>query len=111
MSEILALLQNIAPLLNSSTFNQMSHVVFGMLVISDRITMLGISRWTLKGGSYRTVQRFYSTKLSWKNIHWMLFKSCHLKHGDEYIIAGDEVVVSKSGKKTFGIDRFFSGIQ
>jgi len=30
---------------------------------------------------------------------------------DEYFIAGDEVVVSKAGKKTYGLDRFFSGVQ
>jgi hypothetical protein len=32
-----------------------------------------------------------------------------LKPEDEYIAAGDEVVVSKAGKKTHGLDRFFSG--
>ena len=26
-------------------------------------------------------------------------------------LAGDEVVVSKAGKETYGLDRFFSGIQ
>ena len=41
MTEILALLQNIAPLLEKTTFRQMSQVIFGMLVISGRITMLG----------------------------------------------------------------------
>ena len=30
---------------------------------------------------------------------------------DEYFIAGDEVVVSKAGQKTHGLDRFFSGVQ
>ena len=30
---------------------------------------------------------------------------------DEYIAAGDEVVVSKAGKETHGLDRFFSGMQ
>lgn len=30
---------------------------------------------------------------------------------DEYIAAGDEVVVSKAGKETYGLDRFFAGLQ
>ena len=89
----------------------MSQVIFGMLVASGRITMLGLSRWTEKGGSYRTIQRFYHSVLSWKAIQWLFFRKRFLKTEDEYIIAGDEVVVSKAGKKTYGLDRFFSGIQ
>jgi putative transposase len=111
MPEILALLQNIAPLLGKTIFRQMSQVIFGMLVTSGRITMLGLSRWTEKGGSYRTIQRFYHNVISWKVIQWLFFRKCFLKSEDEYIVAGDEVVVSKAGKKTYGLDRFFSGIQ
>lgn len=111
MTEILALLQNIAPLLEPTTFRQMSQVIFGMLVISGRVTMLGLSRWTEKGGSYRTIQRWYQRELLWVSVQWMFFEKRFFKSGDEYIGAGDEVVVSKAGKKTFGLDRFFSGLQ
>jgi putative transposase len=111
MTEILALLQNIAPLLENTTFRQMSQVIFGMLVASGRITMLGLSRWTEKGGSYRTIQRFYHSLLPWNAIQWLFFRKRFLKPEDEYIAAGDEVVVSKAGKETYGLDRFFSGIQ
>jgi len=111
MTEILALLQNIAPLLENTTFRQMRQVIFGMLVASGRITMLGLSRWTEKGGSYRTIQRFYHSLLPWNAIQWLFFRKCFLKPEDEYIAAGDEVVVSKAGKETYGLDRFFSGIQ
>ena len=61
MTEILALLQNIAPLLEPRTFRQMSQVIFGMLAANGRITMLGLSRWAKKGGSYRTIQRLYGS--------------------------------------------------
>ena len=111
MTEILALLQNIAPLLEKTTLRQISQVIFGMLVANGRITMLGLSRWTEKGGSYRTIQRLYSSVLSWKAIQWLFFQKRFLKTEDEYFIAGDEVVDSKAGKKTYGLDRFFSGIQ
>jgi len=111
MTEILALLQNISPLLNKTAFRQMSQVVFGMLVASGRITMLGISRWTEKGGSYRTIQRFYHSVLQWNAIQWLFFQERFLSPEDEYIVAGDEVVVSKAGKETHGLDHFFSGIQ
>lgn len=111
MTEILALLQAIAPLLSRTKLRQMGQVIFGMLVASGRITMLGISRWTEKGGSYRTIQRFYHSELPWKALHWLLFRLKLLKPEDEHIIAGDEVVASKAGKETYGLDRFFSGIQ
>lgn len=111
MTEILALLQNIAPLLERATIRQMSQVIFGMLVSSGRITMLGLSRWTEKGGSYRTIQRFYHRVLPWNAIQWLFFRKRFLNPVDEYIAAGDEVVVSKAGKETYGLDYFFSGIQ
>ena len=109
MTDILALLQNIAPLLEKTTYRRMSQVIFGMLVASGRITMLGLSRWTENGGSYRTIQRFYHSVLPWKAIQWLFFRERFLVPEDEYIAAGDEVVVSKAGKETHGLDRFFSG--
>lgn len=111
MTEILALLQHIAPLVDKTTFRRMSHVLFGMLVASGRITMVGLSRWTEKGGSYRTLQRFYQSVLPWAVLHWVFFRKRFLKLEDDYLIAGDEVVVSKAGTKTYGLDRFFSGLQ
>jgi hypothetical protein len=111
MSEILALLQTIAPLLEPTTVRQLSQVLFGMLVISGRLTMLGLSRWTEKGGSYRTIQRLYHRVLPWTAIHWLFFRQRFLKLEDEYIVAGDEVVVSKAGQQTYGLDRFFSGVE
>jgi putative transposase len=111
MAEILALLQNIAPLLEKRALRQISQVIFGMLVSSGRITMLGLSRWTEKGGSYRTIQRFYHTVLSWPALYWLFFKESFWHSEDEYIAAGDEVVVSKAGKETYGLDRFFAGLQ
>ena len=117
MTEILALLQNIAPLLEKTTFRQMSQVIFGMLVARGRITRWGLSRWTEKGGSYRTIQRFYHppcgdhSVLPGNAIQGMFFRKRFLKSEDEYIAVGDEVGVSKTGKETHGLDRFFSGIQ
>lgn len=111
MKEILAQLQSIAPLVSSTTMRQMSQVILGMLVITGRVSMLGLSRWTDKGGSYRTIQRFYHTVLPWADLLWIFFVKQLCKPGEEYILAGDEVVVSKAGKKTYGLERFFSSIQ
>lgn len=111
MTEILALLQAIAPQLSKTTLRQMSQVIFGMLASSGRITMLGVSRWTEKGGSYRTIQRFYWSELPWQAIHWLFVRLKFLKKSGQYFIGGDEVVASKAGKTTYGLDRFFSSIQ
>ena len=111
MAEILALLQNIAPLLEPVNFRQMSQIIFAMLVISGRITMLGLSRWANKGGSYRTIQRWYHIQFPWEMMHWTLFLKSLLKLSNEYIIAGDETVIGKAGKETHGLDRFFSGLK
>jgi len=111
MPEIVALLQTIAPLVSSTVLKQMSHVIYGLLISSGRLTMLEISRWTECGGSYRTIQRWYHSKFVWLQIMWTLFTSQLWQVGHEYIAAGDEVVIGKAGKETFGLGRFFSSLQ
>jgi putative transposase len=111
MPEILALLQNIARVVAPTVLKQMSQVIYGLLISNGRITMLEISRWTEAGGSYRTIQRWYHSKLVWLQIMWILFTSQLWQAGHEYIAAGDEVVLGKAGKETFGIGRFFSSLQ
>jgi putative transposase len=111
MSEIVALLQTILPVISPTVLKQMSQVIYGMLISTGRITMLEISRWTECGGSYRTIQRWYHSHLLWLQIMWTLFTSHLWQAGHEYIAAGDEVVFGKAGKETFGIGRFFSSLQ
>jgi len=111
MTEILALLQSIAPVVSTTILQQMSHVIYGMLITSGRSTMLEISRWTETGGSYRTIQRWYHSQLLWLQIQWVFFTSQLWKPDHEYIVAGDEVVFGKAGQETFGIGRFFSSLQ
>jgi putative transposase len=111
MPEILALLQNIASVVPATILQQMSQVIYGMLISNGRITMLEISRWTETGGSYRTIQRLYHTPLLWLQIQWGFFVSQLQNPNHEYIAAGDEVVFGKAGKETYGIGRFFSSLQ
>jgi len=111
MREIVALLQSIAPVISTTTLRQLSQVVYGMLISKGRITMLELSRWTEKGGSYRTIQRLYHTPILWLQIQWILFTSQFYKADREYIAAGDEVVFGKAGQETYGLGRFFSSLQ
>jgi putative transposase len=72
--------------------------------------MLGLSRWTEKGGSYRTLQRLYQTPINWMLVHWTLVQTHLVRSEGCYVLAGDEVVVSKAGQKTYGVGRFYSGL-
>jgi len=111
MTEIVALLQTIAPVVSATALKQMSQVIYGLLISNGRITMLEISRWTERGGSYRTIQRWDHSQLLWLQIMWIMFTSQLWKAGHEYIAAGDEVVFGKAGKETFGLGRFFASLQ
>jgi len=93
-----------------TTIRQFSRIALALLAMTGRVTMLGISRWTGQGGSYRTVQRFFTTILPWATLFWLFFRT-HLFHKDDvYILGGDETVVSKAGKHTYGLDRFFASL-
>jgi IS4 transposase len=110
MPDIVALLQCLQPFVTATTRRQLSKIIFAMLAMTGRVTMLGISRWAGQGGSYRTVQRFFSTALPWATLFWVFFRQ-HLQRVDDvYLLAGDEVVVSKAGACTHGLDRFFAGV-
>lgn len=110
MTDILALLQCLDPYVTATMLRQMNHIITALLTMTGRVTMLNISRWAGKGGSYRTVQRFFHTALPWALTFWLFFRQ-HLHNPDDvYLLAGDETVVTKAGKKTYGLDRFFSGL-
>src|SRR6266498_4468044 len=93
-----------------TTLRQCSRIVAALLVMTGRVTMLGLSRWAGPGGSYRTVQRFFSQALPWAMLFWVFFRQ-HIYRADEvYLLVGDEVVATKAGTHTHGLDRFFSSL-
>jgi hypothetical protein len=81
-----------------------------MLAMTGRVTMLGIARWTEKGGSYRTIQRFFNSSIGWAKVNWFFIRHHLLDRQETVLIGGDESVVTKSGKQTYGLDRFFSSL-
>jgi|SRR5665648_75214 len=110
MFDPLAILSCLNGCLDATTLNRLKIIVTAMLTMTGRVTMLGISRWADEGGSYRTIQRFFNTKMAWENIHWSLISHFFLDTDDTFIIAADETVVTKAGKTTYGLNRFFSSI-
>ena len=109
MNEITTLFACLHPLLDTTTHRQLRIISRTLLVMTGRITMLGISCWARKGGSYRTVQRFFIKDILWGSLNWAVAKT-FLKQSGVILIAGDATTVTKSGKKTFGLGRFFSSI-
>ena len=110
MYEILSLLQCLMFQVDSTTLRRLEIIVNALLAMSGRVTMLGISRWAGSGGSYRTIQRFFNTEIPWPRLMVEFFRVHLWRQRETYLLAGDEVVVTKSGKKTHGLGRFFSSL-
>ena len=85
----------------------MTLIVEALLAMTGRVTMQGLSRWTEKGGSYRTVQRFFKEKIAWSALRWQLIKPHTQGIKGVWLLIGAEVMVTKSGKKTHGLGIFF----
>ena len=110
MPDIMILLACLSQYVEPTALRQLGRVIEAMLAISGRVTMKGLSRWSGKGGSYRTIQRLFHTPLNWLQLNWLLIRH-YLWDGDDVILmSGDHVVVTKSGKTTHGLDRFFSSL-
>ncbi len=110
MPEILTLLSCLTFELNNTSLKQLGGIIQAMLAMSGRVTMLGISRWAGKGGSYRTIQRFFYSPKNWPTLMWVFFRTHCFCPQEKYALAGDEVVTTKSGHKTYGVDWFFSSL-
>ena len=108
MSEIVSLFTIFSPHLSATTLRQLCEIVFAVLAMTGGVTMRNISRWTSKGGSYRTIQRLYNTLIPWGTLSWVFFRTHLFDPESVYLLAGDESIVAKSGDQTYGLSRFFS---
>ncbi|MGB5686669.1 MAG: transposase [Candidatus Electrothrix sp.] len=110
MNEITTILTCLHPLLDRSTYRQLLVISQSLLMMTGRVTMLGISRWAETGGSYRTIQRFFAKDICWPSLNWSIIKASFGDSPGVVLFAGDATTVTKSGKTTFGLGRFFSSI-
>lgn len=110
MTEIIALTICLAPYLSKTQLRQLRHIMMAVLCIPGRVTMLSLSRWSEKGGSYRTIQRWFQTTFNWGMLLWAVIKAHLLDPNGVYLLAGDDVVMGKAGKQTYGVGRFYSSI-
>lgn len=110
MTEIITLTICLAPYVSKTQLRQLQQIIMGLLCIPGRVTMLSLSRWSEAGGSYRTIQRWFQSTLDWGMLLWAVIKVHLLDPNGVYLLAGDDVVVSKAGKNTYGVGRFYSSI-
>ena len=110
MVDIVALFHCFQPHVTATTLRQCSRIALAMLVMTGRVTMLGISRWAGKGGSYRTVQRFFATVIPWATLFGVCFRHHVYRPGEGSLLVGDAVVATKAGKHTQGLDRFLASL-
>ena len=110
MPDIMVVLACVSQCVELTTLRQLGRVIEAMLSISGRVTMKGLSRWSSPGGSYRMIQRLFTTSVHWCQLNWLLIRHHLLDVNDVVLMSGDHVVVTKAGKTTYGLDRFFSSL-
>lgn len=105
MPELLVIL-NCLEIFFPGNFSTFKSIIVALLSMSGSKTMLNISRWTEE--CYKTIDRFYGRTIPWLELNILLIMKFSLN--SELLIASDETTVSKSGKRTHGIDYFFSSL-
>jgi putative transposase len=110
MPDSIAITACFARIMTKTELKRLRQIALAMLCMTGRVTMVGLSRWTNRGGSYRTVQRWFAGRLEWGALLWAVVEAHLIKAGRTYLLAVDEVVVSKAGKTTHGVGRFYSSI-
>ena len=107
MPDIMVVLACVSQCVALTTLRQLGRVIEAMLSISGRVTMKGLSRWSGPGGSYRTIQRLFTTSVHWCQRNWLLIRHHLLDANDVVLMSGDHVVVTKSGQTTYGCRSVF----
>lgn len=95
--------------LTSRQVSHLSQIMEAIFAMTGAVSMLSISR--ISGIPYRTVQRFYAQVHDWDAIRYGLYDNfVSLPCEGAVLLTIDEVVCSKCGDSTFGIDWFYSGL-
>lgn len=74
MPDIMVVLACVSQCVELPTLRPLGRVIEAMLAISGRVTMKGLSRWSGPGGSYRTIQRLFTTRMNWCQLNWLLIR-------------------------------------
>ena len=108
MDDILPLLLELQPDLSKTDCKRLNAIASSIYALTGKVTQLGISRYG--EFSYRTVQRFFHSEINWNNLLWSFFSKHLCQNEAPHLLVADETVITKSGKRTHGLDRFFSSM-
>ncbi len=86
MTDISVLLQCLSFCVDSTTLCRLEVIVLSVLSMTGRVTMLGISRWSDAGGSYRTIQRFYTSSINWAKVHYVFIRHCLFQRAEDQFV-------------------------
>ena len=100
MLKIMPYLECLSQTFSKKIVNLLAIVSQSMLCCKGRITMMGLRRWSGKGGSYCNIQLFYASTVNWLQLNWLFFKAHRLKQEKVSLLTCDETTVTKSGKST-----------
>jgi hypothetical protein len=101
-------LQGLHPTSTRTTLRQCHRMALAMVVMTGRVTMVGLSRWAGIGGSERTGQRFLATGIPGATLLGVFLRQHGYRPGEVSLVAGEAVGATKAGKHPHGLDRFFS---
>jgi putative transposase len=110
MEDISTVLAGLKGYIGRGSYQRLVEVVLAVLGMSGRITMLGITRWTSGGCGYRSVERLFEGGINWNWARWWLLRRWGICGEAEHLLVGDVSVISKSGRKTYGLGWFYSGL-
>jgi putative transposase len=107
MEQLESLIISLSNLIPSANIKHFLSIIYGIYSISSGgVTQLNISRYS--SISYRSVQRFMSLEIPWYKLLITMLQ-LHLKdYRGVYLLAIDETVEDKAGKKTDKIGYFYS---
>ena len=108
MVDIVALGPCLHPHGTANTLRQCRRIGVAMLVVTGRVTRLGLSRWAGTGGSDRSVQRFCATVIPWARLFGVFFRYPVYRSEEGSLLVGDAGSVTKAGKTPEGRERFFA---
>ena len=92
------------PGLNKTRRQFMAHILVLMLAVPGRRTILNLSRWA--DYCEKTIRLHFGQLFDWQVFNTELVRQT----GRDVIIAFDPFYLPKSGKKTYGLSRFWSGV-
>jgi putative transposase len=83
MTDIMMVFACLNQSLHPTALRQLTVVAQALLAMTGRVTMLDLSRWAGKGGSYRTIQRFFNTTVNWSVLQWLLIRTPLWEPGEQ----------------------------